>query len=59
MNNNEVIKELEEIIEDRKSYLAGDYDKSFERHIQALEYAIKELEKVTPEVPVLRVNKSK
>lgn len=52
MDNIEAIKELKEIIEDRKSYLAGDYDKTFDKHIQALEYAIKELEKTAPEVPV-------
>lgn len=52
MDNTEAIKELKEIIEDRKSYLVGDYDKSFERHIQALEYAIKELERTALEVPV-------
>lgn len=51
MDNNEAIKELNEIIEDRKSYLVGDYDKSFEKHIQALEYAIKELERTALEVP--------
>lgn len=47
MDNTKAIKELKEIIEDRKSYLVGDYDKSFEKHIQALEYAIKELEKAS------------
>ncbi len=52
MDNTEAIKELKEIIEDRKSYLVGDYDKSFEKHIQALEYVIKELEKTAHEVPV-------
>lgn len=46
MDNTEAIKELKEIIEDRKSYLVGDYDKSFEKHIQALEHAIKELERI-------------
>lgn len=46
MDNTEAIKELKEIIEDRKSYLVGDYDKYFEKHIQALEHAIKELERI-------------
>ena len=52
MDNKQAIKELKEIIEDRKSYLVGDYDKSFERHIQALEYAIEELERTALEGPV-------
>ncbi|MBS6501606.1 MAG: hypothetical protein KH415_08240 [Clostridium sp.] len=52
MDNKQAIKELKELIEDRKSYLVGDYDKSFERHIQALEYAIEELERTAQEVPV-------
>ncbi|MDU5107160.1 MULTISPECIES: hypothetical protein [unclassified Clostridium] len=46
MKREEVINQLKDLIEDRKSFMVGDYDKD----VQALEYAIKEL--TAPEVPV-------
>lgn len=52
MNKEEVIKQLKDLIEDRKSFCAGDYDPIFDRDIEALKYAIKELEKTALEVPV-------
>lgn len=59
MDNTEAIKELKEIIEDRKSYLVGDYDKTFDKHIQALEYAIRELENNEAEKFLNYLNKEK
>lgn len=50
MNRKEVIKQLEELIEDRKSFMVGDYDEVYDKDVQALEYVIKEL--TAQEVPV-------
>lgn len=44
MNRIEVINQLKDLILDRKSFCAGDYDPTFDRDIEALEYAIVELE---------------
>ncbi len=52
MNREEAIKQLKDLIEDRKAFCAGDYDPIFDKDIEALEYAIKELEKTALEVPV-------
>ena len=52
MTKQEAISQLKELIEDRKSFMAGDYDECFEKDVQALEYAIKELERAAQEVPV-------
>lgn len=50
MNRKEVINQLKELIEDRKSFMVGDYDEVYDKDVQALEHAIKEL--TAPEVPV-------
>jgi hypothetical protein len=50
MNRKEVINQLKELIEDRKSFMVGDYDEVYDKDVQALEYAIKEL--TAQEVPV-------
>lgn len=52
MKREEVISRLEELIEDRKSFMVGDYDKCYDKDVQALEYAIKEIERTAQEVPV-------
>lgn len=52
MNREEAIKQLKDLIEDRKAFCAGDYDPIFDKDIEALEYAIRELEKPALEVPV-------
>lgn len=52
MKREEVVKQLKELIEDRKSFMAGDYDDCYDKDVQALEYAIKELERTAQEVPV-------
>lgn len=50
MNRKEVINQLKELIEDRKSFMVGDYDEVYDKDVQALEYVIKEL--TAQEVPV-------
>lgn len=50
MNRKEVINQLKELIEDRKSFMVGDYDEVYDKDVQVLEYAIKEL--TAQEVPV-------
>lgn len=50
MNRKEVINQLKELIEDRKSFMVGDYDEVYDKDVQALEHAIKEL--TAQEVPV-------
>lgn len=50
MNRKEVINQLKELIEDRKSFMVGDHDEVYDKDVQALEYAIKEL--TAQEVPV-------
>lgn len=50
MNRKEVINQLKKLIEDRKSFMVGDYDEVYDKDVQVLEYAIKEL--TAPEVPV-------
>lgn len=52
MTKEEVIKQLNLLIEDRKAFCAGDYDPIFDKDIEALKYAIKKLEKTALEVPV-------
>lgn len=52
MNREEAIKQLKDLIEDRKAFCAGDYDSIFDKDIEALKYAIRELEKTALEVPV-------
>lgn len=47
MKREEAIKQLKDLIEDRKAFCVGDYDKVFDEDIEALEYAIKELENVS------------
>lgn len=46
MNDAEKVAQLEDIIQDRKSFLIGDpqFDEVFLRDIEALEWAVKELE---------------
>lgn len=51
MNREEAIKQLKDLIEDRKAFCAGDYDPIFDRDIEALKYAVNELEKVTLQMP--------
>lgn len=51
MNREEAIKQLKDLIEDRKAFCAGDYDPIFDKDIEALEYAVNELEKVTLQMP--------
>lgn len=51
MNRKEVINQLKELIEDRKSFMVGDYDEVYDKDVQALEHAIKALERAAPEVP--------
>jgi hypothetical protein len=50
MNRKEVINQLKELVEDRKSFMVGDYDEVYDKDVQALEYVIKEL--TAQEVPV-------
>lgn len=50
MNRKEIINQLKELIEDRKSFMVEDYDEVYDKDVQALEYAIKEL--TAQEVPV-------
>lgn len=45
MNRKEVISQLEELIDDRRSFMVGDYKDCFDKDVRALEYAIKELKK--------------
>lgn len=52
INREEAIKQLKDLIVDRKTFCVGDYDPIFDRDIEALKYAIKELEKTALEVPV-------
>ncbi|MPN41361.1 hypothetical protein SDC9_188906 [bioreactor metagenome] len=47
MNRKEVINQLKELIEDRKSFMVGDYDEVYDKDVQALECAIEELEEST------------
>lgn len=55
MNRKEVINQLKKLIEDRKSFMVGDYDEVYDKDVQVLEYAIKEL--TAQEVPVQEQNK--
>lgn len=50
MKREEIINQLKDLIEDRKSFMVGEYDEVYDKDIQALEYVIKEL--TAPEVPV-------
>ncbi|MGG7214018.1 hypothetical protein ACQPUY_10420, partial [Clostridium nigeriense] len=52
MNREKVINQLKELIEDRKSFMVGDYDDCYDKDVKALEYAINELERTAQEVPV-------
>ena len=52
MTREQVIEQLKDLVKDRESFCVGDYDVVFEQDIQALEYAIKELERTAQEVPV-------
>ncbi len=52
MNRKEVIEQLKDIRADRKSFMVGDYDEVYAKDVQALDYAIKELERTAQEVPV-------
>lgn len=52
MTREQVIEQLKDLVKDRESFCVGDYDVVFELDIQALEYAIKELERTAQEVPV-------
>lgn len=49
MNREQVIEQLKDLVQDRESFCVGDYDVVYELDIQALEYAIKELEKNSEE----------
>ena len=51
MTREQVIDQLKDLVKDRESFCVGDYDVVFELDIQALEYAIKELERTAQEVP--------
>lgn len=48
----EVTNQLKDLVLDRKSFMVGNYDEVYDRDVEALEYAIKELEVTAPEVPV-------
>ncbi len=52
MTREQAIEQLKDLVKDRESFCVGDYDVVFELDIQALEYAIKELERTAQEVPV-------
>lgn len=52
MTREQAIEQLKDLVKDRESFCLGDYDVVFELDIQALEYAIKELERTAQEVPV-------
>lgn len=52
MKREEVINQLKELIEDRKSFMIGEYDDCYDKDVQSLEFAIKELERTAQEVPV-------
>lgn len=43
MKREEAINQLKDLIEDRKSFMVGDYDGVYDKDVQALECAIKEL----------------
>lgn len=51
INREGAIKQLKDLIVDRKTFCVGDYDPIFDKDIQALEYAVNELEKVTLQMP--------
>lgn len=55
MKREEAINQLKNLIEDRKSFMVGDYDEVYDKDVQALECAIKEL--TAPEVPVQEQSK--
>lgn len=57
MKKEEVIGQLKELIEDRRSFMLGDYDECYDKDVQALEHAIKKL--TAQEVPVQEQYKSK
>ena len=50
MKREEILNQLKDLIEDRKSFMVRDDDGIYDKDVQALEYAIKEL--TAPEVPV-------
>ena len=52
MKREEVINQLKELIEDRKSFMIGEYDDCYDKDVQYLEFAIRELERTAQEVPV-------
>ena len=52
MTREQAIEQLKDLVKDRESFCVGDYDVVFELDIQALKYAIKELERTTQEVSV-------
>ena len=52
MKREEVINQLKELIEDRKSFMIGECDDCYDKDVQSLEYAIRELERTAQEVPV-------
>lgn len=52
MKREEVINQLKELIEDRKSFMIGEYDDCYDKDVQSLEFAIRELERTAQEVPV-------
>ena len=52
MTREEVINQLKELIEDRKSFMIGEYDDCYDKDVQSLEFAIRELERTAQEVPV-------
>ena len=53
MNREQVINRLKDLMLERKSFITGDYyDEAYKKDVQALEYAIKELERTAQEVPV-------
>lgn len=60
MKKEEVIGQLKELREDRRSFMLGDYDECYDKYVQALEYAIKKL--TAQEVPVqeqlLKINRN-
>ena len=57
MKREEVINQLKELIEDRKSFMIGEYDDCYDKDVQSLEFAIRELERTAQEVPVQEQSK--
>ena len=55
MNREQVIEQLKDLVQDRESFCVGYHDVVYELDIQALEYAIEELEKNSEEELVKKI----